>query len=441
MVRLASRRLPISALTALGFMTQRRSAFYALDVAGPAGGPGHDAASDAGPQEEIEPLVRRLNDLSAGAQAWPESRLWSTIVIGDKPVDTPMSRWLLRRWLPLILWLTLLVPSWIFYGTSPRTKDATKTFFADTGFPILVVGATISVCWLIYRFASTVRRLPAVRASDNQPQVTSVVLRLWALAGSLFMAGLVARALLTGTEPKDAIWSNNFHALQAISVFLLSAGLAAIINAIIAFPFGGVLRASAGPDTITITGPFGIPLFTVDGVASWPAQSARTAAGEPSSLPPGVPHELLTPAAAAAINAAIDAISPDDSDFNPEPNIDHQQYEDAQGNVRWKDTNQLVSDVPTRSMVQDPDGTWRWADTQTADLDARYQVPTEATPERPIEYRVRSGKYPTTEAGLYMILYHSSKSDLASAYSQTGPFCRNDDFLGLGSASDQAKSR
>jgi hypothetical protein len=77
----------------------------------------------------------------------------------------------------------------------------------------------------------------------------------------------------------------------------------------------------------------------------------------------------LRPISGGPLNQRLGLDSPDDP-----IGISAHQYLDSQGNLRWTDTNHLVSQHPNRTRYQDNNGTWRWTDTDErvafADTDA-----------------------------------------------------------------------
>ena len=52
-----------------------------------------------------------------------------------------------------------------------------------------------------------------------------------------------------------------------------------------------------------------------------------------------------------------------DGEIERKPLRDPYQYEDFNGDLRWADTTELVSQRPNRSWYEDDDGAWRWGDT------------------------------------------------------------------------------
>lgn len=72
------------------------------------------------------------------------------------------------------------------------------------------------------------------------------------------------------------------------------------------------------------------------------------------------------PAWAPAITGGTDAAQAGSARWQrrdvPAPQ-DPYQYTDGNGDVRWVDTNQLVSQQPNRNQYEDADGIWRWSDT------------------------------------------------------------------------------
>ena len=72
--------------------------------------------------------------------------------------------------------------------------------------------------------------------------------------------------------------------------------------------------------------------------------------------PPDPNH--LPPISSGPLNQRLGLDSPDDP-----IGISAHQYLDSQGNLRWTDTNHLVSQHPNRTRYQDNNGTWRWTDT------------------------------------------------------------------------------
>ena len=54
------------------------------------------------------------------------------------------------------------------------------------------------------------------------------------------------------------------------------------------------------------------------------------------------------------------------------------QYEDLNGDLRWRDTNELVSQRPNRTWYEDDDGVWRWSDTRKP-VEAPVELPAPAS--------------------------------------------------------------
>ena len=382
-------RPPWTALVGIRFVLHRRSAMYSF------GRPARDGDNTGHLKlfEEVKVNVERINNTSK-PDAWRGLRLTRQLLIGSKPDHASTAGWVLRRWWPLLLWFALAAPAVVFYGSGPKTDGTVKTLAANEGFPVLIGFAVAATLWAAWRLVAVGRALVRGDADGDHNTMSGLILRCWVGTGTLILSGLVLRAVAAGEDPGERFWSNSFHIITALSALFLVAGLALVIGAVIFFPPVGVVAVAGGGTFLvpTLTAGFvgGVTVGTGLGVAGYALGQAdqqatgrrlQTGAGRAdgpnptgtggSPLPPGIP-------VGAAVTATIDAVgqiiltdAPGDQPVpRPEIDIDQQQYEDLNGDLRWKDSNQLVADVPTRSVYQDADGTWRYADThQSADTE------------------------------------------------------------------------
>lgn len=72
-----------------------------------------------------------------------------------------------------------------------------------------------------------------------------------------------------------------------------------------------------------------------------------------------MPPKVATAAAAAIVTATADGAD----QWQPDPAQDPHHDLDANGDLRWRDTDQLVAHNPNRARYIDNNGTERWADT------------------------------------------------------------------------------
>ncbi len=157
-----------------------------------------------------------------------------------------------------------------------------------------------------------------------------------------------------------------YHGLEAIAVMYMIVGLAAILLAtgVVALPAGAVLLGVTTTE-LAIAGVLasatGLALLSVSssdvgGLSELPGQTRVQIPGAP--LPP-IPPEVAIAAAAAAITAMTNNAN----GWQPDTPADPHHYVDANGNLRWRDTNQLVAHNPNRARYTGEDGIERWADT------------------------------------------------------------------------------
>lgn len=249
------------------------------------------------------------------------------------------------------------------------TKDGGQWLLLGSGSVGLVFGL------LVLALSTRAWRLTPPVLSEARARLTlTICIQVCAVLSVALSLYLFA----DGTELHRPILSNFGHGLDALASLLIGLGLVIAVGAIAvaAFPVvaagagitvtvGGVVTAGAAAGSLIAGG----LVLRGNTVSLIPAGPRRPSTRDLLNMPVGPPGpDYFAPLTLGSLILAIAAGweifgGPSDAAAVPVGPSDPNHYLDSQGNLRWRDTNQLVSDVPTRARYRDDNGVWRWADT------------------------------------------------------------------------------
>lgn len=249
--------LPWTLLVVPRFVALRRAALYA-----------HDPALARTPDPESMPLLDEVAAVRDQLDAADSHGAWrgvGRLVLGgdrDHPERSSSQRGragvgpLLRRFWPVLLWLLLLAPAFLFYviGSTPITSGIQSVLGRRPVFVVLLVLPTLGgLVFLTWQLVTNGRALPiALRRPDTDP-AARLLLRIQAGLGAAGFGLVVLGRWLSGTSPDSPVLSN-YHVLDALSSLLLVAGFALVIAALVFFPptIGLAVVATSAGTTILV---------------------------------------------------------------------------------------------------------------------------------------------------------------------------------------------
>jgi hypothetical protein len=215
--RYATLRSPWAAFVAWRFVLARRAALNAA-------APGGSGDGRAGPLVSDVTDVRVRLDVTRSPAAWQGIGLRSVLPVRGSGLRTGA---LLRRFWPVIVWLVLLTPAYLYYGvgTTPLTAEAQDLLATPSVLPALLVLLAAGLGWTAWQTIAAARALPpTARLALAEPTVR-VVARLTVGAGAVVAGIVVGAAALRGAEGDDRVIRNT-HVLDAVSDLLLVGGIA-----------------------------------------------------------------------------------------------------------------------------------------------------------------------------------------------------------------------
>jgi hypothetical protein len=227
LARYARLGLPWTGLLVLRFVLLRRAALYACA---------------GGVTPESEPMLVEVSDVRARMDVAGHPDAWRGVGLrrlraGTEAEDRTPAR-LLRRFWPLVLWVLVLLPAFLYYvvGTTPLTDGLQDALERPEVFGLLfVVPSGFCLVLLAWQVVTGAHGLPgALRlASGELPAV--VQLRVATALGASILGVLGLSAWLTGTAPARRLMTS-FHVLDALDGLLLAGGLALMLAAFLFFP-------------------------------------------------------------------------------------------------------------------------------------------------------------------------------------------------------------
>lgn len=358
---------PWTALVVQRYVLVRRAAAY--------------GASDDGDGLEVDEAVQQVVEVrghlarAASREAWrgvrPVRGWWAGI--RSAAASSPL-RFVLATVVPLLLWMVLAAPVLVFYlaGSQGRRRGPQLAFYEGWGFPVARVLLFVGLAWTAWRVQRMIRAFRSARQLPLVERSTRLWFALWASVGTSALGVVVARVAVAGGADGDDRVLAAYHLLDSWGALLLAAGIILILAAVVLSPavapllgLGFTLYTSESVLFATLGA--GLVGYSLDSASQ--RGRAGVGTGTVPHLGPGprLPFDPgpLTPLLVALVGVSGQFLGGDSADDGParaEP-LDPHQYRDAEGDLRWRDTNQLVTDNPNRSRYQDDDGIWRWSDT------------------------------------------------------------------------------
>jgi hypothetical protein len=278
--------LPWTPLVIARFVALRRAALYAVT---PTAQAGPAAGADPRPAQAVESLAEAV-DVRDQLDAADSPTAWHGIVALRPQVRSRAggSTWRLHPWWPVLPWIVLLVPTFLYYGAGSTPAAAGVQHTLQQRWPFLLVillPAAAGLVLLIWQVVRLVRRLPAALHAPHGEAAAQIQLRLGVALGSAGLAAVALGAWLRGTAPQSALLSG-YHVLDALSSLLLIAGVALVIAAFVFFPPSiGLVATTTGllVPTIAISGAFA----TTAGLGAMSVLLSQAAAGAGASSSAG----------------------------------------------------------------------------------------------------------------------------------------------------------
>ncbi|MGF1661886.1 MAG: PrsW family glutamic-type intramembrane protease [Kineosporiaceae bacterium] len=235
--RYATLRSPWAAFVAWRFVLTRRAALNAAAPGGSGGGRAGALVSDV-----ADARVRL--DVTRTPAAWQGIGLRSALRMSR---SRPRTGALLRRFWPVLVWLVLLTPGYLYYGvgTTPLTAGAQDLLVSPAVLPVLLVLLVAGLGWTAWQTIVAVRALPAAARLALAEPAVRVAARLAVGAGAVVAGVVVGAAALRGAEGDDRV-IRNAHALDAVSDLLLVGGIALLLAALVFFPPVAAVAVAGG---------------------------------------------------------------------------------------------------------------------------------------------------------------------------------------------------
>jgi hypothetical protein len=233
LARYATQGMPWTLLVVPRFVQVRRAALYAREREPTAG----------------EPLLRAVGAMRDQLDAADSPSAWRGVgraVLAGATGEQATGQWLRRFW-PLLLWLVLLLPAFLYFvvGSTPVASGLQKALAQTALFvPLLVLPAVAGLALLAWQLAVGVRGLPAALGAPSGDVVARLQLRILTALGAATFGAVVLASWLRGGRPQSRVVSN-VHVLDALSSLLLVAGVALLIAAFVFFPPSFALVAVA----------------------------------------------------------------------------------------------------------------------------------------------------------------------------------------------------
>ncbi len=356
---LALQRPAVSVPAVLGFVRMRRNAVRL-------------APADDEPADLADAVAAMALTLSTQLES--DIGLWDEVATERAQIRRTRLRRLVG-W-PGLLLSTAVVLLWLFpvayfvAGGTFRWAGVQNWIIDHSSFA--VAPAVAAALLTVVVAGLTVTRWPSIPDTISELKarlVFGLLTQGFTLAGT----GLILYRYRTGNSLNGPLMTNVFHGLEAMAALLLVAGLAVLVLAagIVLLSTGAVLLPTGG----VLFGLTATELAIGATVMSASRLALMNASGSSLGAPPGMspsqirvpipgPLPPLPPEVAAAAAAAIVTTMADQPDhWQPDPARDPHHYLDANGDLRWRDTNQLVAHNPNRPRYTDNHGTERWADT------------------------------------------------------------------------------
>jgi hypothetical protein len=225
LARYARQGMPWTLLVVPRFVQVRRAALYARER-------GESSAGD--------PLLREVGAIRDQLDAADSPAAWQgvgrSVLAGVTGEQGPGRR--LRRFWPLLLWLVLLAPAYLYYvvGSTPVASGVQRAL-AQSGLfvPILVLPAVVGLALLAWQLVVGVPGLRAALGAPSGDVAARLQLRILTALGAGMFGVVVLAGWLRGGRPQSRVLSN-VHVLDALGSLLLVAGVALLIAAFVFFP-------------------------------------------------------------------------------------------------------------------------------------------------------------------------------------------------------------
>jgi hypothetical protein len=245
--RYAALGLPWTPLLVLRLVGIRRAAHYGL--------------AD-GLTEDAQPMIREVGDVRARMDVADHPSAWKGVGLrhlrldrdpdegpdadadggedGDDTAAAPESgpAAALRQFWPLLLWLVLLLPPFLYFvvGTTPSAAGVQDWLQRPAVFgAVFVFPAGFGLVLLAWQVVTGVHGLPAVLRQPSGELPALVSFRAATAFGASLVGVLGIAAWLTGTNPARPLTAA-FHVVDALDSLLLVAGLALMLAAFVFLP-------------------------------------------------------------------------------------------------------------------------------------------------------------------------------------------------------------
>ncbi|MBB5874551.1 hypothetical protein F4553_007985 [Allocatelliglobosispora scoriae] len=226
----ATKGLPWTPLIAWRFVLARRNLYFA-----------HASGRDTADLHRVVREIRDRIDASNTAAAWSNVK---------PPLPNPFASGSgIRRYLPLLVPLVLLVPAFLYFvvGTIPLTAGVQKLMMSAFATPVILLFSLVGLAWLGWRLIGMLRQRRQLAAAPSAELIAKGELQLITAFGAL-ATGVTSLIIgLTGSGLDQPLVSN-IHILDALGRGVALSGLLLMLIALalVLFPPGGLALAGGG---------------------------------------------------------------------------------------------------------------------------------------------------------------------------------------------------